>query len=84
MSKQFIKKNIKLSLEFDRYVSHHGDALAKIPNGAMVFITVKGDEAFNRSSKDMTLKVGSASKKVIEARKMGKRWIIRPVAVSTA
>jgi len=79
MSEKFIKKNIKLSLEFDRYVSKHSDAIAKIPRGAYVVMTVKGDEKFNRDSKSLVQKTGT--KKYMEARKEGTKWNLQPLAV---
>jgi len=77
MSEKFIKKNIKLSLEFDRYVSKHPDAIAKIPRGAYVVMTVKGDEKFNRDSRSLVHK--GKTKRYIEARKEGTRWNLRPL-----
>lgn len=77
MSEKFIKKNIKLSLEFDRYISKHPDAIAKIPRGAYVIITVKGDVRFNRDSKSLVQKSGT--KRYIEARKEGVKWNFQPL-----
>lgn len=77
MSSKFIQKNIRLSLEFDRYLSGRPDLIARIPNGAHVIITVKGDSSFNKTSRSM---VEHASGKVIEARKEGSRWILQPLA----
>jgi len=77
MSKKFVQKNIKLSLELDRYLSDRPDLIAKIPNGAYLIITVKGDAVFNKNSRSM---VGERSKKVIEAQKEGSRWTLQAVA----
>ena len=79
MSERFIKKNIKLSLEFDKYVSKHPDAIAKIPRGAYVILIVKGDEKFNRDSRSLIQK--SRTKKYVEAKKEGMKWTIQPLAV---
>lgn len=73
MTKKLIEKNIKLSLEFDTYLNKHPDLYAKIPNGAHVFITVKGDNRFNQSSAE---NVSSVHGKVVEARKEGGRWTV--------
>ena len=73
MTKKIIEKNIKLSLEFDTYLNEHPDLYARIPNGASVFITVKGDAKFNRNT------VGTVSGirgKIVEARKEGSRWTV--------
>ena len=81
MSDAFIKKNIKLGTSFNLYVFRHSRALAKIPNGANVVLAIKGDEKFNRSSREMVKKALGRSKrtKLVEARKEGKRWVIRPL-----
>jgi basic membrane lipoprotein Med (substrate-binding protein (PBP1-ABC) superfamily) len=78
MSNQFIKKNIKLSLEFDKYLSKHPAEFKKIPNKACIVITVKGDKEFNRSSLAIAQKVKQDSQKCIEARKEGSNWILEP------
>ena len=76
MTKKTIKKNIKLSLEFDQYLNKNPDLYAKIPNGASVFITVKGDNKLNEANKG---NVSSAQGKVVEARKAGGRWTVSKV-----
>ena len=78
MSKKFIQKNIRLSLEFDRYLSRHPHLIALIPNGAHVIITVKGDRMFNKNS--MSLVERDRIHKVIEARKEGARWTLQQLA----
>lgn len=82
MSKDFIKKNIKLSLEFDRFVLRKPEAADKIPRGAFVVLTVDGDSAFNKSSLAMAEAVKGQRKKIIEARKAEAGWILRPLAVA--
>jgi len=77
MSKKFIEKNIKLSLEFDKYITQHPDVMVKIPRGAYVIMTVKGDEEFNQNSKELVKK--SRTQKFIEARKEGMKWMFQPL-----
>ncbi len=81
MSKNFIKKNIKLSLEFDRYLAKNPAAFEKIPNNACLVLTVKGDEDFNRESKTMVKAAKDRRQKCVEARKEGAQWILEPLAV---
>ena len=76
MKKDNLKKTLKLSLEFDTYLTKHPSLYKKIPNGASVFITVKGDEKFNRSS---VRNVADVKGKIIEARKEGRRWTLSPL-----
>lgn len=80
----FVEKNLKLGLEFDRYVVCNADVLAKIPRGAHVVITVKGDNAFNRSSMQIVKKVSGIHSRIIEARKEGRKWVIRSLVPASA
>jgi len=73
MTKKIIEKNIKLSLEFDQYLNKNPDMYAKIPNGASVFLTVKGDVKFNEANRE---NISSAQGKVVEARKADGRWTV--------
>lgn len=80
MGKKFIEKNINLSLELDRYLSKNPRAYDKIPKGACIIITQKGDEIFNRVSRTIAEKSKQEKQKCIEARKEGARWILQPLA----
>lgn len=73
MFKKIIEKNIKLSLEFDKYLNKNSDLYSKIPNGASVFVTVKDDHKFNKANKE---NISSASGKVVEVQKANGRWDI--------
>jgi hypothetical protein len=77
MSTTFVKKNIKLSLEFDKYLTRNPRALNKIPQGGWIFITVKGDKEFNRTSRNLIQQTRTNSKKIVEAQKEGSRWTIQ-------
>ena len=77
MSETFIKKNVKLSLEFDDYLVKHPDLFADIPNGAYIVITVNSDSRFNADS--LSLIRDKRHKKVVEAHKSGTSWSIRPL-----
>jgi hypothetical protein len=80
MSEQFVRKNIKLSLEFDRYLSGRPDFIFKIPNKGYIVFTVKGDNKFNESAWALIGKVKTDRKKVVEVRKEGNGWkILSPV-----
>lgn len=80
MSKKFIEKNIKLSLEFDKYLAKNPRAYNKIPKGACIIITQKGDKVFNRASMTIAKSAKEEKQKCIEARKEGARWILEPLA----
>jgi len=82
MSKKFVEKNIKLSLEFDKYLTKNPRSFRKIPKGAWVIITVKGDKQFNDNSRSLIQRTRTNHKKVIEARKEGNRWKIQSFAVA--
>jgi len=74
MSKEHIKKNLALGLEFDTYVARHPEVMKKIPHGANIIITTKDDKKFNEASRGMQ---SSGSRgRFIEARKEGRGWKI--------
>jgi hypothetical protein len=77
MEKEFVKKNMKLSLDFDRYISRNPKILNSIPNGAWLVFTKKGDDNFNRMSWTIAGKIKADKQKIIEARKEGSRWNVR-------
>lgn len=77
MSEAFIKKNVKLSLEFDDYLVRHPNLFSEIPNGAYIVITLNGDKRFNTES--ISLIKDKRRKKVVEAHKSGSSWSIRPL-----
>ena len=66
---------MRLSLELDRYLSRHPNLIDRIPNGAHVIITVKGDSVFNKSSRSLVERM--RAQKIIEARKEGTRWTLQ-------
>ena len=76
MSTQFIKKNIKLSLEFGRYISGKPDFMRKIPNKGYIFFTIKGDKHFNQSSRSLIENARTGKSKIVEVQKQGKKWEI--------
>lgn len=80
MSNNFVEKNIKLSLEFDKYLAKNPRAYNKIPRGACIVITQKGDKTFNRASMTIAKSAREEKQKCIEARKEGTKWILQPLA----
>jgi hypothetical protein len=82
MSEQFIKKNIKLSLEFGRYLSGNPVLFRKIPNKGILVFTIKGDKYFNKSSWSLAESAKASKSKVVEVQKQGSKWeIFSPVIV---
>jgi hypothetical protein len=82
MSEAFIKKNVKLSLEFDDYLVKHPKLFSEIPNGAYIVITLNNDKQFNVES--LSLIRDKRRKKIVEAHKSGKVWSIRPLELTAA
>lgn len=76
MSNQFMKKNIKLSLEFGNYLSKNPSLYRKIPNKGTLVFTIKGDRYFNRSSWSLVEQVRAQKSKFIEVQKQGSKWEI--------
>lgn len=73
-NKYFIKKNLKLSLAFDKYINKYPAVLNKIPNNSLVVFTVRGDEVFNKMSGAVAERAQMEKQKVIEAHKLGNKW----------
>jgi hypothetical protein len=82
MREAFIRKNIELSLEFDRYLAEHPSMLKRMPNGAYVVITISGDDRFNEDSISTVRDL--KRKKVVEAHKSSDRWSLRPFKLQSA
>lgn len=80
MSEAFVKRNVKLSLEFDDYLVKHPKLFSEIPNGAYIVITLNGDKKFNEES--LSLIRDKRRKKIVEARKSGVTWSIRPLKLA--
>jgi hypothetical protein len=76
MSNQFIKKNIKLSLEFGNYLSKNPSLYRKIPNKGTLVFTIKGDKYFNKTSWSLVENVKASKSKVVEVQKQGSKWQI--------
>jgi hypothetical protein len=82
MSEAFIKKNVKLSLEFDEYLVRHPKLFSDIPNGAYIVITLSNDSKFNTQS--LSLVKDKRRKKIVEAHKSGAAWSVRPLLVAAS
>jgi len=80
MSETFVKKNVKLSLEFDNYLVKHPQLFDSIPNGAYVVITINDDARFNAQS--MSLIKDKRRKKIVEAHRAGSTWHVSPLRLS--
>lgn len=81
MSDAFIKKNVRLSLEFDSYLAKHPSLFDQIPNGAYIVITVSGDNKFNADS--LSTVKDRRHKKIVEARKLRAGWSLRELIPQT-
>ena len=74
-NKYFVKKNLKLSMDFDTCIAKHPAILNKIPNKSLVVFTVSGDKNFNNWSTSLITK--HERNRAIEARKEGNSWNVR-------
>lgn len=83
MTKKFVQRNIKLSLEFDNYLAKHPELYEAIPDGAFVIIAVKSDKEFTNSSIAIAKK-HHTSEPVVKAEKEGSHWHLTPVEFSPA
>lgn len=72
MTKNMIEKNIKLSLDFDRYVSRNPSALRFLPQGANIIFVHSKDKALSEANRDIAR--NSKSGKFYEAAKKDGAW----------
>ncbi len=77
MPKELIQKNIRLSHEFDSYISHSPRAYSRIPKGAHVVITSHTDKEL--SNANMSLMHNSRSGCFVEAHKSSTGWVIKTI-----
>jgi len=77
MTKTLIQKNMKLSLEFDRYISGKPGALRQVPQGSEIILTSSSDKKL--SDANWSIVRESKSGKFVEAHKSGGSWRIRAV-----
>jgi hypothetical protein len=78
MTKQFVKKNIALTLEFEDYLAKHPELYDSIPNGAFIVFTIKSDKKF--SSENIAIVEKHARKEpIIKAEKVQSRWTLSPL-----
>jgi hypothetical protein len=83
MSQQFIKKNVKLNLEFDNYIARHPELFESIPDGATIIMTLKGDNEFNDASFSI-VRNSRSRRPVVEAQKEGSHWSVQPLQLKAA
>ena len=77
MSKKNIQKNIRLSLELDRYISGKPSVLKHVPRGADIIITSDRDKKF--SEINLSIARDSRTGQFVEARKSSKGWTIKKI-----
>ena len=75
MTKALIQKNIRLSSEFDDYISRDAHAFRRIPNRANIVITSANDKTL--SDVNISIARNSRSGKFVEAHKSDGKWQIR-------
>ena len=75
MTNKIIQKNIKLSGEFDTYISGNTGVLRRIPKGAYIVITSSKDKAL--SDANISIARDSRTGRFVEAHKSDGRWHIR-------
>lgn len=74
MTKELIRKNLKLSSEFDTYVCNHPRALKSLSGGVNVVLTSASDSKL--SAANISIAHNSRSGKFVEAHKSDGSWRI--------
>ncbi len=75
MSQSNIKKNIRLSNEFDTYIIDHPTAYRRIPRGAHIILTSSKDRSLSEAN--MAIAEHSRAGKFVIAHKTDGRWEIK-------
>ena len=83
MTKKFVKQNIRLSLELDDYLAQHPELYDRIPNGAVVVITLKYDKKFSDDSISIVMS-HKPKQPIIKAEKAKTTWDLSPFTPSYA
>lgn len=81
VTRQFIDKSIKLSLEFDDYLVKHPELYKGIPDGAVIVVTLKSDKKFTEDS-IAVVKKHPSEQPVIKAEKYKSQWTLMPLELS--
>ena len=74
MSRNLIQKNIRLSHEFDKYVSNSPSAYRHIPKGARIVITSANDKKL--SDTNISIARNSRGGQFIHAHKSSRGWTL--------
>jgi hypothetical protein len=78
MSKRTIEKNIRLSLDFDTFVSRNPRVLNKIPKGAHIIFVSHSDK--NLTQENLQIAKNSKSSKFFIASKNNSKWRVAPLS----
>lgn len=78
MTKSLAQKNIRLSLEFDRYVSKNPRVLDRIPNRSEIIMTSANDRELSEANLGIARRARSG--RFVIAHKSDGRWTIKRVA----
>lgn len=75
MTRDLIKKHIKLSFEFDNYVVKHPTVFRSIPSGAHIFITSSANKQLSEAN--LELAHNSRARNRFVAHKTGRTWNVK-------
>ena len=77
MTKRYNKQLMKLSLELDEYIIKHPKEYDKIPDKAVIMITLKYDKKFSDDSIAL-VRSHNPKQQIIKAEKAKTRWSLTP------
>ncbi len=77
MTKALIQKNIKLGMDFDRYVFRNPHVLDRFPKAPHIVITSDRDKKL--SEENLAIARNSRTGRFIVAHRAGKRWKLTPL-----
>lgn len=75
MNKSYIRKNIRLSNEFDSYMVSSRSARTRVPSGAHIILTSSKDRSLSESN--LAIARNSRGRKFVVAHNANGRWYIK-------
>ncbi|KKT41904.1 MAG: hypothetical protein UW30_C0003G0004 [Candidatus Giovannonibacteria bacterium GW2011_GWA2_44_13b] len=77
ITQRFIKKDIKLSIDFSEYINTHQDIFKDIPKNPCIIITDVNDKDFNEEKLKLSKEIKN-KKSCFIAEKAGGKWALSP------
>lgn len=77
MTKALMRKNIKLGMDFDRYVARNPRVLDNLPKASEIIVTSERDKKLSEAN--LAIARGSRTGRFVVAHRVGKHWKLMPL-----